>query len=464
MKAMIFDRTVMRLASLSLIAALGVVLPVTAARAADLAIGGERLVKLLDKGIPAGERSVEAIIPWRDRTIVITSGDRCHVLVFDAASSETREIASIPGPATVGAAALEGDDILWVGTRLSDAQFHALARSRGIQVDIRDIRALPLDGRFDTGRLYRISGVSGAKAEVRDLGTPVPNQGINSLACDAKRGKLYGFTWPLGRFFIRDIASGTTETVSYGEQEIVEHAYVTTLYQPKLPGNEKNIAGVHRYPSEVTKYRPFEVLTGRKPIAEALWVDPEGGVYTSGFLGMLIRWDPARAAFDTLAQLPAAPGRNGYNCVTALLPGGDGLLYGGDWEGYLFAWDAAKRRMLSFGKPFRAKGITGLAFSPKGDVLYGAGGGKDEGYGRLFAFDPSERTFILEIPRREGSFLYGYEGTEISLLSDTGVGAFAGDARGNLVVGQTGRVANLLVLYESRLPRVKETVAPYQEK
>ena len=427
---------------------------------ADVKIGGLRSVKLIDSGIPANERSVETIIQYKDRNIVATSGDNCHIFEFDASTSNIRKIAVLKGPASiVNSLALDGDDCLWVGTTLTDVQFFMLAKNFGIEISIRDIRALALDECFDTGHLYRICNISTQNPTVEYMGKPVPNQGIASMTCDPKRGKIYGFTYPLGRFFIYDISTAKTTTVSYGSSHLQDYGYKTSLYQPKLPGNEENKAVDDKYPVEVTKYRPFELLSGRKPIAQAFWIDPQGRVYTSGFYGKLIRWDPVKSDFDTLATLPAVPGRSGYNCISTFEPGKNGIIYGGTFEGYIFAYDIQKDVMMNFGKPFRAKGIIGLSMSLKGDLIYGVGGSDVEGYGRFFAFDVVERTFILNIPRRE-DFTGGHT---IGKLSVFGVSSFSGDTRGNIIIGYPGRVGNLLVMYESEKSPIEVSDPGYRE-
>lgn len=170
-------------------------------------------------------------------------------------------------------------------------------------------------------------------------------------------------------------------------------------------------------------------------LSAALVMDNEGNVLTAGKDGTLFRYTTKTARLEPLkARLPCVKGREPWASLDAAVLHERNVIYGGTFDGYLFALDAWTQSIAVHGKPLRQQRIQGLAVS-KGKH-YGVGGEPD-GMPRVFAFDPQSRTFEIGGLLRFGTGTYDY------IMEP--IGAMVADREGNIFLGSTGRLGNLFV-------------------
>ena len=210
----------------------------------------------------------------------------------------------------------------------------------------------------DSGHLIRIR-VGSNGLEVKDLGIPVPGEGVFALASDEKRRVVYGICHPSGKFFMHRLEDGTAQVFDDTEPS-------------------RSAKGIlHSYGLEAADI-----------LSRALVIDQAGKVYGSQPGGSVFRFDPVDEGFEVLEDpLPEVWGRAPLGRVDAWAISPDGLLYGGNAaDGQLFKLDPASREVVNLGKPIMMARLKALAFAGDG-LLYGIAGGTP-GYAHLFTYDP----------------------------------------------------------------------------
>jgi hypothetical protein len=407
---------------------------VASADAKTLTYNELRTVNLNDRGLPADERSTNVLIAAGDSVFGATSGVRCHIFRFDPGRDVFQNLASIEGPNTIlKGLALDGDT-LYAGTMLTPRQVWWEARRRGILVEPEDVNLLPIDETWKTGRLYRITNVRGVHPLLEDLGVPVPGQGIQTLAVDGLRGRVYGLTAPAGRLFVYDVKTGRTETVTFGTTA----SFVSN-----------HMVGSVEVVKDLTAFTPGEAEFNNKLIAKVLHVGRDGVLFTSGWDGQVLKYDPSIAEPDhrvsVIANIPAVPARHPWNRVDAVVEH-DGFLILGTSDGYILRLDPATNVIENYGKPVRAVEVMGLAVSPLDGKIYGINGGDAEGVSRFWSLDPNRGIFEVNHPPVKMFNLKPM--ADIVSLDD-----------GTLVMAETERCANLWVL-EPGESKVYSTTVP----
>ncbi len=193
----------------------------------------------------------------------------------------------------------------------------------------------------------RILTPGGDCTRLDDRGPCVPGEGICAMALDEPRGRIYGLSWPGGKFFIHDIASRQTEIRDIFAQHIVK------------AGNLSRAMLCH-----------------------------QGAVYFSGHHGYIIRYTPDDGAFtDTGWKLPCGAGREYLNYAEAFAAARDGRIYGGAAaDGCLFRLDPERGGILNFGRPAAAGSLAALAVGRDG-LVWGLAGGPNL-LTHLVRFDP----------------------------------------------------------------------------
>lgn len=378
-------------------------------------------VNLRDQGIPSDERSTNVLAASGDLVYGATSGDRCHIFRFDPKAGKVTVLATIEGPNTILKGFVLDGDTIYAGTMLTKAQVWWLARKKGGTREIDDAWLYPIEDSWNTGRLYRITGIAGQNPKIEDLGVRVKGQGIQTLALDPERRMLYGLTVPAGRFFIHDIASGKTETVTFG---------TTTSY----------VSNHMVHTVEVTKdladFTPGEAEFNGKLVAKAMHVMPDGVLYTSGWAGQIIRYDPAIAKpqdrFTAVAYIPSVPGRQHWNTIDEIVER-NGKLYMGSSDGYIFRLDPLTNEIENFGKPVSSVEVRGIAFSPLDGFLYGINGGDDQGVSRFWCLDTARGTFEVDYPA-------------VKVFNLKPMADVVATRDGTIVMAENERIANLWVL------------------
>jgi streptogramin lyase len=394
-------------------------------------------VNLRDLGIPADERSTNVLIASGKTVYGATSGDVCHIFRFDPKTKTLADLARIKGPNTVMKGMVRDGSTIYAGTMLTKKQLWWEGRRRGGAYEEPDAALYTIDSTWNTGHLYRVTGIDGTNPKLEDLGTPVPGDGIHTLAMDSRRGLVYGITYPGGRFFIFDTKTGKTEAVTFGTAySIVSNSMV-------------NFVEVTR---DLTDFTPGEVEFNGKFPARAMHVMSDGVLYTSGWDGRIIRYDPAIAEpskrFTAVAWIPCVTGRQYWNRVDEIVER-DGMLWMGSSDGYIFRFDPKTNRVENYGKPIRAVDTMALAFSTRDGALYGLSGGDAEGVSRFWSFDPSKRTFEVDYPA-----VRGFRRQPMNDMVCT--------ADGTMVMAETDRVANLWVLSLGE-PKEWEKTGAYEE-
>ncbi len=214
------------------------------------------------------------------------------------------------------------------------------------------------DTQGDGGHLIEVL-VRDTTVGVRDLGVPVPKEGVSALTSDPGAGVLYGISCPSGRFFVHNLADRRTRTFSE-----------TVL-------SRRTLSFLHDYAVEAQ-----DILTRR------LALDRRGRVYGSMPINKLFRYDPAEARVTILPdELPEVWGRRPLGRIDAWAAAPDGTLYGGNAaDGQLFRLDPETGKVTNLGKPAMMPGMSGLVFGRDGR-LYGVTGAPP-GYTHLFIYDP----------------------------------------------------------------------------
>ena len=343
-------------------------------------------VNLRDQGIPADERSTNILVSSGRGVYGATSGDKCHIFRFDPPSGEFRILATVDGPNTIMRGMVLDGDTIYVGTMLSKRQLWMKTRGSGETLEFEDINLSPIHESYNTGHLYRISDIRSDRPTIEDLGTPVPNQGIHTMAIDRERGLVYGVTSPNGRFFIFDTATNVTEHTAFG------HTYANV---------SNHRVGIVETEKELADLIPGEGEWNNRLIPRAMHVMPDGVLYTSGWRGQILRYDPTAETIDerftAIAYIPSVPGRQHWNRIDAIAAN-DEKLYMGTSDGYVIRLNTETGEMDNLGKPIRAVEVMGMAFSPLDGGLYGVSGGGLEGMSRFWSCDVKTGTFEVDYP------------------------------------------------------------------
>ncbi len=256
------------------------------------------------------------------------------------------------------------------------------------------------DAQDGDGHLIKVSFENG-QFKVQDLGAPVPGEGVFSLAADMAKGRLYGISYPSGKFFIYEIATTRTRVIEETQLSKRDLAYYHNEYS----------------------------LETEEVLSRALAVDRKGRVYGSRPVNRLFRYDPSSDKFDDLGELPEVWGRRALGRVDAWAVAPDGTLYGGNaGDGQLFRVDPASGKVANLGKPIMMPRIKGLAFGADGK-LYGVAGSAP-GYAHLFSYDPKSGDFKdmgnpdfpLIAPEIAGELVWrGYQFATVAASEDGGL-------------------------------------------
>jgi hypothetical protein len=388
------------------------------ASAKQLTYNESTIINMRDAaGIPADERAMNVLAADGDFVYGATSGDACHVFRFNAKTDEVTLMATIPGTNTVMRGLVVDGDVVYLGTMWTKRQRWLKVRPNDPTYDPEDANLLPVKDEYHTGQLYRIK--DGA---VEDLGVMVPNQGIHTMTLDKKRGLIYGVTAPKGRFFIYDTKTGTMEHTAFG------------ITYSMVSNHRVGLVTVDR---ELADLLPGEAEWNNRLIAKAMFVASDGMMYTSGWEGQILRYDPAvtdiQQRFSVVGYIPSAPGRHYWNRLDAIVEK-DGALFMGTSDGYIIKLDLATDEMTNLVKPFRAIDVKGMAFSPLDGRLYGVSGGGVEGMSRPWSCDVNTGSFEIDYPALQ-VFVNRHE-----------VGDVACAANGVIVASEANRVGNLWLL------------------
>jgi hypothetical protein len=255
-----------------------------------------------------------------------------------------------------------------------------------------------------------------ATGKFENLAIAPGGEGILAMCMDTQRGRLYGLTWPTGRFLRYDLAKKELKDLG--------------------PISLQGEAG------KGDSYRA---------ICRSLVVDPaDGAVYFSTGDGAIRRYRYDRDAIETVdgenlkkdsfgQYNPATPGQMAYNWREVVWHPTEKVIYGvhGD-SGYLFRFDPRAVRVKVLDRlaslPSQKSGVNnqlsdgcfGCTLEPDGRTLYCLVGGeaKSPGSLRLITFDISSAKFVDHgaiffkdgsRPRGVNSVAVGKDGTVYAL-------------------------------------------------
>lgn len=198
------------------------------------------------------------------------------------------------------------------------------------------------------GRIFSYTPETG---KIRVLVTPVPHDYVQTISLDRKRRLIYGFTYPVFKFFKYDLA--TNETTNFD--------YVGSITHISALDDRGRLWGTWNS----TRHSLF-------------CYDPDADEITWHRHGL-----PGSAAASGMMYAGAGP-------VDSMINGGDGYLYIGSTSGALLRLEPESAEVEFLGKPFATSRMPGLTIGSDG-LIYGCGG--DGGDSLVFTYDRSARRF-----------------------------------------------------------------------
>jgi hypothetical protein len=264
------------------------------------------------------------------------------------------------------------------------------------------------------GHLLRIEIDADGKIKSKDLGTPVPGEGIFSLTNSTIEDKLFGITFPSGFFFSYDLESGNS------------------LIFKDISPKEKEIEQLQQF-----------ALTPEWYLSRSLIIDHKGLVYGSMPVNKLFCFNPSNESFKILdCPLPDVWGRSVLGQVDSWAMSDDGQLSGGNsGDGQLFMLDTEKMKVKNLGKPAMMPRISGLTFGRDGN-LYGITGASP-GYTHLFSYNKEEGfhdygnpEFTMKIPGIESGI--PWRGFQLGTIAASEDGKY-------IVMGEDEALSQLLI-------------------
>ncbi|MHB9029515.1 MAG: NHL repeat-containing protein, partial [Candidatus Latescibacterota bacterium] len=187
---------------------------------------------------------------------------------------------------------------------------------------------------------------------------------------------------------------------------------------------------------DLIDFTPGEVEFNGKMIPRAMQVMSDGVLFTSGWDGRIIRYDPKvkkpQDRFTAVGYIPSVPGRQYWNAIDEIIEH-EGMLYMGASDGYIFRFNPRTNEIDNFGKPVSSVEVMGMTVSSLDGCIYGISGGGDQGVSRFWCLDP-----------RKGTFDVDYPAVKVFNLKPMGDIVCTGD--GTVVMAETERIANLWVL------------------
>ena len=347
--------------------------------------------------IPANSSAITSLITARDGKIYGgTCGEEAYLFLFDPAINKVRHLGRIKGQEAVHHALVEDDDgLFYLGTAKNPfVEFPISPGGIGEEyIDLtlwRDIRNYYED--YPGGHLYlydpkksneRVK-LTEMECELVDLGIPVPNNSIYALTINPGKGEIYGVSYPDGHFFIFNIAGRQFKDLGEIDSRVVFH-------------------GPERY---------------WRSLPRALVCDDSGKVYTTGAYGNIVYYAPDSGkivATDLKIPQDIYPAQfdASYAVVECFAMAGDGTIYGGSSDGYLFAFNPKKMELLNLGKLRSESRIRAITVGKNGNVYVVGGERASTRACQLYCYDPVrgnyQRLGLLIADRSPNYYWRGYQ-------------------------------------------------------
>ncbi|NND08701.1 MAG: hypothetical protein HKN87_20190 [Saprospiraceae bacterium] len=269
-------------------------------------------------------------------------------------------------------------------------------------------------GLDSAGHLLQLNIHQDGTLIIKDLGIPVPGEGILALTLSKNNRSLYGLTYPSGIFFSYDIPKNIMLTFD------------------NLVPDEKTKRILHDYALDPIDY-----------LGKSLIEDNAGKIWGSAPINALFSYEPSSQTFETFPdQLPEVWGRRTLGAVDSWAKSEQGLIYGGNGgDGQLFLLSTENGQTKNLGKPIMMNRLRALTFAADGR-LYGLAGGPP-GYTHLFSFDNDlgfqdlgNPEFIMRAPGIEQGIRWrGYNLTSM----------FASEDGKYIVMGEDESLSQLMV-------------------
>lgn len=208
------------------------------------------------------------------------------------------------------------------------------------------------------GHLFETSVDDNGELNIRDLGIPVPGEGILTMTINSKKSMLFGITQPSGLFFTYSIING----------EVKQY---------------KDIVPTKEYLIEMKEY----ALAPMDYLCNALVECNDGMIYGSALINRIFYFNPQEEKFYFIEDnLPEVWGRRTMGTVESWTKSKNGILYGGNsGDGQLFQLNPKTKMVKNLGKPIMMNRLRGLTTANDGKI-YGIAGASP-GYTHLFSYD-----------------------------------------------------------------------------
>ena len=325
--------------------------------------------------IPADSSPITALMLNENNGKVYgaTSGKMAHLFVYDARVNKVFPLGSLPETEKgVHHALAQGEDgMVFIGTGLNEIEIPRLTRDtiegrRAIENQLwMDIQARYKN--YAGGHLYAYNPhehdatvhLPGSKAEVEDLGIPVPHNSIYAMTMDNSGSKIYGISYPDAEFFCVDIFEKKTTRLGKWMEKL---AY---------PGPERSWRGVPR----------------------GLCSTVDNKIWSAGDDGLMRGYDPETKQFiSTTMRIPGeyweTQAYNAFPVLEQIISSPDGTLMGTTSDGFVFKAIPGEDRLVNLGKPRVERRIRAMTRGQDGR-FYMIAGEKDN-VCRLFSYQEGE--------------------------------------------------------------------------
>jgi hypothetical protein len=234
---------------------------------------------------------------------------------------------------------------------------------------------------YEGGHLFSFDIATGKK---EDFGIIAPGQGINCIAIDTIRGKIYGVTYPAGHLFLFD--PGTKSVKDFGEimtpWRVMDLGRVTWRGVPKvLMIDDAGTVYFSTYYHKEINMTKQELMKGGSSTYTA---------YTGGLIYRLAYGD--NEPVFTGVSIPTQQGMDSdplyENGIASAIRARDGGFWCGTInDGFLFKFQPSTSVVINKGKAFQYWNLKSLTYGKDGK-LYMLGG-RDEDNSWIICHDPA---------------------------------------------------------------------------
>lgn len=266
-----------------------------------------------------------------------------------------------------------------------------------------------------SGHLLQVEIDKNGNLNIKDLGVPIPGEGIYALNSNSMGTMLYGISYPTGLFFSYNIKSGST-----------------LIFKNTLP-SKKEMEDIKTY-----------ILKPEDYLCKTLIESDNGLIFGSMPVNKLFYFNPKDESFHILEDnLPEVHGRRMIGRVDSWAKSKSGKLYGGSGgDGQLFEMDTNTKKVKNLGKPIMMNRIRGLAFG-NDNKLYGIAGAPP-GYTHFFSYDEKNGFHDFGIPQFDMvDPKIGWIGYNINTITPSGDGKY-------IVMGEGEDLSQLLIFVVER--------------